>query len=123
MPTRGCGRCCRIASHSAPTRIFPFAAGHENPLDGEFFIGSADWMVRNLSTRVEVVTPVIARSAREKLWEILDVLLRDQRQAWRMDADGQYTQLHPKTPGDGPESLGTHEAMIALTRHRQALGV
>ena len=77
----------------------------------------------DLSTRVEVVTPVIARSAREKLWEILDVLLRDQRQAWRMDADGQYTQLHPKTPGDGPESLGTHEAMIALTRHRQALGV
>ncbi len=110
----------RFLEHS---RIFHFAAGHEDPLDGEFFIGSADWMVRNLSTRVEVVTPVAARSAREKLWEILDVLLRDQRQAWQMAADGQYTQLRPRTPGDGPESVGTHQAMIELTRHRQALGV
>jgi polyphosphate kinase len=106
----------RFLEHS---RIFYFAAGHADPLEGEFFIGSADWMFRNLSSRVEVVTPVNARSAREKLWEILDVLLRDQRQAWRMGADGQYTQLHPQTPGDGPEALGTHQALIELTRQRQ----
>ena len=36
----------RFLEHS---RIFYFAAGHEDPLDGEFFIGSADWMYRNLS--------------------------------------------------------------------------
>ena len=47
----------RFLEHS---RIFHFAAGHDDPLDGEFYIGSADWMFRNLSRRVEVVTPVTA---------------------------------------------------------------
>ncbi len=40
----------RFLEHS---RIFHFAAGQENPLDGDFYIGSADWMYRNLSKRVE----------------------------------------------------------------------
>ena len=35
---------------------------------GDFFIGSADWMFRNLSNRLEVVAPVTARSPRERLW-------------------------------------------------------
>jgi polyphosphate kinase len=87
-------------------------------MQGEFFIGSADWMYRNLSHRVEVVTPVAARSAREKLWEILDVLLRDRRQAWLLNGDGRYTQLSPESSGDGPESLGTHQALIDLTKRR-----
>jgi polyphosphate kinase len=107
----------RFLEHS---RIFYFAAGHEDPLDGDFFIGSADWMSRNLSARVEVVTPVAARSARERLWEILDVLQKDRRQAWQMDAEGHYTQSRPEGPGDGPESLGTHQALINLTRQRQS---
>ena len=53
----------RLLEHS---RIFYFAAG-TNPAEGAFFIGSADWMSRNLSSRVEVVTPVLARTARAAL--------------------------------------------------------
>ena len=67
----------RFLEHS---RIFHFAAGHDHPPDGEFYIGSADWMFRNLSRRVEVVTPVTALGPKERLWEILDICLRDQRQ-------------------------------------------
>jgi polyphosphate kinase len=105
----------RFLEHS---RIFHFAAGREDPLEGEFLIGSADWMFRNLSHRVEVVTPVAARGAREKLWEILDVSLRDRRQAWVLDREGCYTQLQPQALIDGPESLGTHQTLIDLTRRR-----
>jgi polyphosphate kinase len=47
----------RFLEHS---RIFHFANGSENPADGEFFIGSADWMSRNLWKRIEMVTPVLA---------------------------------------------------------------
>jgi len=101
----------RFLEHS---RVFYFAAGSENPLEGQYFIGSADWMFRNLSSRVEVVAPVASRSARERLWEILDVSLRDQRQAWRMDVDGHYTQLQPAPSGTGPESLGTQQALMTL---------
>jgi polyphosphate kinase len=108
----------RFLEHS---RIFYFGAGQDDPLDGEFFIGSADWMTRNLSDRVEVVVPVSSRSARERLWEILDVGLRDRRQAWQMDADGNYTQLRPTASAEGaegPESLGSHRTLMDLTRQR-----
>jgi polyphosphate kinase len=107
----------RFLEHS---RIFYFRAGHADHLEGEFLIGSADWMVRNLSHRVEVVTPVSARSACERLWEILDVALRDQRQAWQMNSDGSYTQLRPAASADGPEGLGTHRTLMDLTRHRMS---
>ena len=110
----------RFLEHS---RIFHFAAGSVDPLDGDFFIGSADWMFRNLSNRLEVVVPVTARSGRERLWEILDVSLRDQRQAWLMESDGTYTQLRAQTPGEGPEGLGTHQTLIDLTRRRLSQAV
>ncbi len=97
-------------------RIFHFAAGREDPLQGEFFIGSADWMSRNLSHRVEVVTPVADRAARERLWEILDVSLKDRRQAWLLGSDGNYRQLFPEGAVDGPEGRGTHQTFMDLTR-------
>jgi polyphosphate kinase len=105
----------RFLEHS---RIFYFAAGSDDPLEGDFFIGSADWMFRNLSRRLEVVAPVTARNARERLWEVLDVSLKDERQAWVMNPDGSYTQLRPSIHGDGPGNLGTHQTLIALTTRR-----
>src|SRR5262249_15515253 len=82
-------------------RIFHFAAGEEDPLAGEFYIGSADWMRRNLSTRVEVVTPVRPVPLKERLWEILEICLRDQREAWIMKPDGSYALLQPAAEGHG----------------------
>jgi polyphosphate kinase len=103
----------RFLEHS---RIFYFAAGHEDPLEGEFFIGSADWMTRNLSDRVEVIAPVLAPTARERLWEILTISLKDTRQAWIMDGEGHYTQLRPPAQGAGDE--GTHHMLMDLIRRR-----
>jgi polyphosphate kinase len=99
-------------------RVFHFAAGRPDPLDGEFYIGSADWMRRNLSLRVEVVTPVRAAGLKAKLWEVLDTCLRDRRQSWIMKADGSYELSQPPVEGDGPETLGTHEFLMALARSR-----
>lgn len=110
----------RFLEHS---RIFYFAAGHEQPLDGEFYIGSADWMSRNLSNRIEVVAPVFARNARERLWEILDITLRDRRQAWILSPDGSYQQLQPDPEGEVTQSLGTQQALIELTKRRIAPGI
>jgi polyphosphate kinase len=103
----------RFLEHS---RIFHFAAANEAPVQGEFFIGSADWMYRNLCKRVEVVTPILARESKEKLWEILDICLRDCRQAWVLSEDGSYSQLHPNAADHGPEALGTHATLIELAR-------
>jgi polyphosphate kinase len=103
----------RFLEHS---RIFYFANGSEQPAEGNYFIGSADWMFRNLSRRIEVVTPVHAPAAKEKLWKILDILLRDRRQAWTLDAEGRYTQLHPEGEGDGLEAVGTHQSLMQAAR-------
>jgi polyphosphate kinase len=99
-------------------RLFHFANGESNPVDGEFYIGSADWMDRNLSRRVEAVTPVKVRHLRERLWEDLVVQLEDRRNAWQMQADGTYVQLQA---GEGDSEVareGTHATHMKRTRAR-----
>ena len=103
----------RFLEHS---RVFYFQNGQPDPVDGEFYIGSADWMYRNLLGRVEVVTPVQARPLRERLWENFQVMLRDQRQAWDLHRDGTYLQRRP----DPPDAPGTHQILMDLTRQRTA---
>ncbi len=110
----------RFLEHS---RIFYFQSGAADPLDGLFFIGSADWMQRNLSDRVEAVTPVEQRHFRERLWEILQLHLRDHRQAWDMRPDGSYVQRMPPADADpaSPEVLGVQQALMDRARQHAAL--
>lgn len=95
----------RFLEHS---RILYFANGSEDVLDGAFYLGSADWMYRNLSRRVEATTPIAGRSLRERLWEILQIALDDERQAWVMDAAGAYRQLQPREDARGAARSGSH---------------
>jgi polyphosphate kinase len=108
----------RFLEHS---RILYFANGSDDPAEGEYFIGSADWMHRNLSGRIEVVTPVFASGLRERLWEILDICLRDRREAWVLGPDGKYVQLHPENGASGPEGVGTHQMLMNLAEERASL--
>ena len=104
----------RFLEHS---RIFHFAAGTTDPLEGTFVIGSADWMHRNLSERVEAATPILDRRLRFRLWQILEICLADNRSAWEMNSDGSYRQIAggPHTNGN---SEGTHSTMMQLARRR-----
>jgi polyphosphate kinase len=82
----------RFLEHS---RIFYFGnAGQE-----EVYIGSADWMPRNLDRRVEVVVPVLAPELRRQLRDdVLQMLLQDNCQAWELKPDGVYSRRRP-APG------------------------
>lgn len=77
----------RFLEHS---RVFYFRNGKENPLDGDFYIGSADWMYRNLHARVEAMCPIYDKAAKEKLWAYLQLYWNDTKQTWVMRADGTY---------------------------------
>ena len=101
----------RFLEHS---RIFYFANGASDPWNGDFYIGSGDWMERNLSWRVEVVVPVVAPALRKRLWEILDINLKDCRQAWIMTASGEYQRLEPGPEARGPEVDGTQSTLMRL---------
>jgi polyphosphate kinase len=109
----------RFLEHS---RVFYFRNGADDPVDGEFYIGSADWMYRNLLARVEAVVPIERRTLRERLWEVIQIMLNDQRQAWDMQPDGSYVQRTPAAEGNGDAShaVGTHAFLMNLTRRRNA---
>ena len=91
----------RFLEHS---RLFYF----RNSAEDRYFIGSADWMPRNLDRRVEAVTPVEDRALHPRLRALLETCLADNRLAWELDADGNYTQ---RTPGDEPERA-THRLLL-----------
>jgi polyphosphate kinase len=71
--------------------VFWFANGGEP----EVYIGSADWMGRNLDRRVEAVTPVDEPLLRERLEGLLHTYLADNRGAWDMQPDGRFVQRQP----------------------------
>ena len=105
----------RFLEHS---RVFYFRNGARDEQDGDFYIGSADWMYRNLMARVEAVAPVTAPPLRERVWDILQTMLNDQRQAWDMHPDGTYVQRAPPDPS----AAGTHQTLMALARRSAAPG-
>jgi polyphosphate kinase len=102
----------RYLEHS---RIFHFRNGCDDPLDGEFYFGSADWMYRNLLFRVEAVVPIEDRALRQRLWEILQVMLNDNCSAWEMQPDGSYRQ---RRPIDDQAPTPTQQVLMHLTRLR-----
>ena len=77
------------------SRIYYF----ENGGDPEYYLGSADWMSRNLDHRVEAVTPVEDPRIRRQLKFNLELLLADTRRRWVMNADGSYDQCRPTEDG------------------------
>lgn len=78
----------RFLEHS---RIFYFYNNNQE----EIYIGSADWMRRNLDRRVEVITPIRDPEIAKDLQEILGIMLADNRQAWDLQPDGTYIQRRP----------------------------
>ena len=85
----------RFLEHS---RIFYFANGGEE----EVYIGSADWMTRNLDRRVEVVTPVLDPHSKSYLKDtVLAAYLRDNVKARVMNSDGSY-EMPPMAPDEEP---------------------
>jgi polyphosphate kinase len=78
-----------VGSFLEHSRIFYFANGGEE----EVYIGSADWMTRNLDRRVEVVVPVLDPQAKSYLKDtVLAAYLRDNVKARVMNSDGTYVQ-------------------------------
>jgi polyphosphate kinase len=78
----------RFLEHS---RVFYFRRGAPDPVDGKFYIGSADWMYRNLNNRVEIVCPIENSQNRSEVYANLQSILEDQVQCWELGADGNYT--------------------------------
>jgi len=79
----------RFLEHS---RVFVF----ENGGDRATFMGSADWMGRNLDRRVETVVPVLDPFLAETIYgRILSVMFADNVKSRELQTDGSYRRLRP----------------------------
>ena len=77
----------QLLEHS---RVYYFANGG----DEEIFLGSSDWMPRNLDRRVEVITPIENPQLKKHLKdEFLSIYLRDNVKARELQADGSYQKI------------------------------
>jgi polyphosphate kinase len=101
----------RFLEHS---RIFYFY----NDGQEEVYIGSADWMTRNLTRRVEAVTPIDEPAIAKELEEILGIMLSDNRQAWELQSDGSYIQRRPDNQG---QESSTH--VILMEKALKSAGI
>lgn len=100
----------RFLEHS---RVFYFANGG----DEEIYIGSADWMSRNLKHRIEVIAPVSDPALKHYLKDVLlAAYLRDNVKARELQPDGSY-RVVPRVEGEKPFASQTffiqHETAVA----------
>ena len=96
----------RFLEHS---RAFYFRNGGQE----EVYMGSADWMPRNLDRRIEAAVPILDAVHRNTVRDLLELMWHDNRQAWDLQADGSYEQRRPSNPAD---ERGTHRQLMDLAR-------
>jgi polyphosphate kinase len=95
----------RFLEHS---RLFWFANGGKP----DVFLGSADWMPRNLDRRVEAVTPIDAPELKQRLEQLLDLYLQGKAGTWTMGSDGSYWR-------ETTEQDSIHSQDILMDHHKQ----
>jgi polyphosphate kinase len=96
----------RFLEHS---RLFRF----ENGGQPEYYIGSADWMKRNLNNRVETVAPVEDPDLKSQLDEILALYERDNCSVWDCGPDGVYVC---RSPAEGEPRREVQEELTRRAR-------
>jgi polyphosphate kinase len=98
----------RFLEHS---RVFWFA----NDGDPEIYCSSADWMGRNFFRRVEIAFPIRRGKYRRRILEDLETYLRDDTEAWELDAEGRYLRARPAA---GSGVCAQRELLAAYTAGR-----
>jgi polyphosphate kinase len=96
----------RYLEHS---RAFCF----ENGGSPEVFIGSADWMPRNLDRRIEAVTPLEDAGHRQAVLHVLELMWKDNQQAWELKADGSHVR---REPAEGEAPFCAQTALMEMAR-------
>jgi polyphosphate kinase len=93
-------------------RFFIFGQGQ----DEKIYIGSADWMTRNLNYRVEVAVQILDPAIQATIHQIADILAADNMLARLMQPDGTYQRLYP---GDGDPEIDSQTEQYRLFKQRK----
>jgi polyphosphate kinase len=94
-------------------RIVHFHQGGE----GRTFISSADWMLRNLDKRIELLVEVMDSACRRRLLNLLQLHLQDNVKARELGSDGRYARRQPPSRGKAVRSqVALYEAACTAAR-------
>ena len=61
----------------------------------EAWMGTADWTPRGLNERIEVMVPIPTAALVAEIYTLLETLLTDTQNRWRLEPSGQYIPCHP----------------------------
>lgn len=75
-------------------RVYIFGSGDKRKL----YIGSADWMTRNLSHRIEVVTPVLDPDLAQMIFDLIQIQLEDNVKSREIDAQQKNRYVENNNP-------------------------
>ncbi len=103
----------RFLEHS---RIYYFRNGQADPAKGDFYIGSADLMYRNLFNRVECIVPILDSHLKSEIWTILQFYLSDESEHWVMCENGDYVKN-----GSSDLSNSLHAKLISRYNEREMI--
>lgn len=98
----------RFLEHS---RIYKF----DNAGNPDYFIGSLDWMRRNLDSRVETLLPISDDAVKAELEEILRTYERDNDSIWDCRANGSYRR---RRPAAGEKRRAAQDIFISRAKRR-----
>jgi polyphosphate kinase len=96
----------RFLEHS---RVYSF----ENGGHPEVYACSADFLPRNMFRRVEACFPIENKKLADRIRNDLELYLKDDSQAWRLDSDGGYHRVSPRDP------VGFEAQSVLLERFRK----
>jgi polyphosphate kinase len=91
-----------VGKYLEHSRVYYFFHAGEH----KYFIGSADWMHRNLDFRVEVLTPIEHPKLKRYLEFMLNLYLRDNHLRWELLAGNRHNRLKPKK---GEPRISVHD--------------
>jgi polyphosphate kinase len=84
------------------------------------FLGSADWMKRNLDNRVETIMPITDPALIRELRAIFDVYERDNASAWDLQRDGTYVR---RRPAEGEPRVAAQEVFMSQAQGEEVTSI
>ncbi|HEY2312415.1 MAG TPA: RNA degradosome polyphosphate kinase [Streptosporangiaceae bacterium] len=105
----------RFLEHS---RVYAFGTGEDGAPAGDFWLGSADLMHRNLDRRVEALVRVTDPAQRAELSSLMDLGMDDGTASWWLGPDGVWTRHHLDASGAPLRDIQEH--LIQVRQRRAA---